>query len=391
MSHLNLVQSVLDDAVKSKAVAGASCLIFHKGREAGYYESGYADIAWNRKFSRDTICRMFSMTKPITSAAVWSLIQDGKLDLLDDVANYIPTFSEPMVCSGADIIPSQKPVTIRDLLNMTSGLSYGGTDNESHLKVSELIKDINDSLSSSSPLTTMQIAERAGRIPLSFVPGTSFDYGISADILGAVVEKVSGMKYGEYLRTRFFEPMGMTETGFYVDANKSSRIAEEYQHTQNGSLAVYAFPSLGISYRSVKPPAFESGGAGLLSTIDDYMKFCRMLLSEGVFNGKSILEPVTVRAMKSMHIADKSQDEFDKKFSHLSGYTYGNLMRILKDSSLSATIGTNGEFGWDGWLGTFMLVDPANQLAVVYFMQLKDAGFTPTARKIKNIIYSALC
>ena len=116
-----------------------------------------------------------------------------------------------------------------------------------------------------------------------------------------------------------------------------------------------------------------------------------MLLSEGVFYGKSILEPVTVRAMKSMHITDKSQDEFDKKFSHLSGYTYGNLMRILKDSSLSATIGTNGEFGWDGWLGTFMLVDPANQLAVVYFMQLKDAGFTPTARKIKNVIYSALC
>ncbi|MCR5761808.1 MAG: beta-lactamase family protein [Treponema sp.] len=390
MGHLDFVQSVLDDAVKNNAVAGASCLIFHKEKEVGYYESGFADIAWNRKFSRDTICRMYSMSKPVTSAAVWSLIQEGKLDLLDSVASYIPSFSNLTVCHNGSAVPCETPVTIQDLLNMTSGLSYGGNSDESHIKIAELISDINSSLNSSAPLTTMQIAERVGHIPLGFVPGTDFEYGISADILGAVVEKVSGMKFGEFLRKRFFEPMGMNDTGFYVPSNKASRLSEEYYAAENGNLEVYAYPNLGIPYKSTEPPSFESGGAGLLSTADDYMKFCRMLLSDGRFNGLSVLEPKTVQSMHSMRISDAIHPLFLKKHPHLCGYSYGNLMRIMTDSSQSVAMGTNGEYGWDGWLGTFMLIDPANELALVYMMQKADSGFTPTARKIKNVVYSAL-
>ncbi len=389
-AQLNKIQSVLDTAVDTDAVAGASCLVWQGGREQGYYEAGFADKANGRRFSRNTICRFYSMTKPITAAAVWTLIESGKIDLLDDVFHYLPAFAMPMVCSGDAMVPSRTPITIRDLLNMTSGYTYGGSANESQAQTASLVADLNNSLQSDSPISTQQFAERIAAIPLSFEPGTDFEYGLSADILGAVVETVSGMKYGDYLRKYIFEPLGMKDTGFYVPAAKIDRLAEEYQHTLSGSLEVFAKPNLGIPYRAEVPPAFESGGAGLVGTIDDYMRFCRMLLSGGSLDGHTILQAQTVKALRSYHIAERVQPCFDKKLPHLCGYSYGNLMRILVDPTLSGTIGSAGEFGWDGWLGTFMLIDPANELSFVYFQQVKDSGYTPVARRIKNVTYAAL-
>ena len=389
-AQLNKIQSVLDTAVDTDAMAGASCLVWQGGRGQGYYESGYADREAGRRFARNTICRFYSMTKPVTAVAVWTLIESGKIDLLDDVFHYLPSFAMPMVCSGNAIVTARTPITIRDLLNMTSGYTYGGSENESQMQTASLVADLNSSLLTDSPITTQQFAERIAAIPLSFEPGSNFEYGFSADILGAVVETVSGMKFGDYLRRFIFEPLGMKDTAFYVPAAKMDRLAEEYQHTLSGSLEVFAKPNLGIPYRAEVSPAFESGGAGLVGTIDDYMRFCRMLLSGGTLDGLTVLQPQTVQALRSYHIADNVQQYFNKKLPHLCGYSYGNLMRILVEPALSGSIGAAGEFGWDGWLGTFMLVDPSNELAFVYLQQVKDAGYTPVARRIKNVIYAAL-
>ena len=391
--HLELVQTVLDDAVRNADVAGASCLVWQGGAEQGFFSAGFADCAAGRAFSRDTICRLYSMSKPITSAAVFSLVEKGKIDLLDDVATYLPVFKNPRVCTPEGVVKSPRPVTIRDLLNMTSGYSYGGTENESERGILQLVVDMNRSLEGSQEISTQTFAERAAQLPLGFVPGTDYAYGISADILGAVVEAVSGMQFSEYLQKVLFEPMGMTDTGFFVPEEKLPRFAEVYQHVSGGKLTVFKHPNLGIRYRADRSPAFESGGAGLTGTIDDYMTFCKMLLGKGVVPGAGsprILQEETVRFMSTQHISPSLQAAFERKLPHLSGYSYGNLMRIMTDPSQSATIARAGEFGWDGWLGTFMLVDPSADLAVVYFMQCRDSGFTPTMRRVKNIVYASL-
>lgn len=377
---LSLIQNVLDDAVQKKYVAGASCLVFKDELEQGFYASGYADIARNVKFSRDTICRMFSMTKPITSVAVWSLIEEGKLDLLDTASYFFGSFSHT---SGTQ-------VTIRDLLNMTSGLSYGGTQDESHIKIQELTTKLTASLQTQNPMTTQEFAKELSKVPLAFEPGTSFEYGLSADVLGAIVEKVTDMKFGEYLQKKIFTPLQMCDTGFYVPQEKIHRLAEEYCINEKGELEIFDKPNIGIHYRAEKKVAFESGGAGLVSTADDYMKFCRMLTNGGTLNGSTILQKQTVDFIRSNHIYANAQNAFDCSFKHLAGYSYGNLMRTLVDPSKSVALGAKGEYGWDGWLGTYMFVDPVNNLTLVYLMQLKDTGTTPTARKIKNVVYSAI-
>ena len=388
--HLNHVQQVLDAAVAEKALAGASCLVFQGGREQGYFESGMADSARGKKFSRDTICRMYSMSKPVTSAAVWSLVEEGKLELGDSVSRYLPEFAAMQVCDGWKVGPAARPVTIRDLLNMTSGLSYGGSQDEAHRQTSLLLDEMNASLSNGSPVSTQDFAARLARIPLGFEPGTDYEYGLSADVLGAVVEKVTGMRFGEYLSQRFFQPLGMEDTGFFVPAEKLDRLAEEYARTAAGELVVYDKPNLGIPYRAELPPAFESGGAGLLSTVDDYMKFCRMLLDGGRFGRRRILQEHTVLQMRSQRISAAVQRRFDEKMPHLSGYSYGSLLRIMVDPARSSMLCTAGEYGWDGWLGTFMLVDPANELALVYMMQKTDSGLTPASCRVKNVVYASL-
>ena len=362
--HLELVQTVLDDAVRNADVAGASCLVWQGGAEQGFFSAGFADCAAGRAFSRDTICRLYSMSKPITSAAVFSLVEKGKIDLLDDVATYLPVFKNPRVCTPEGVVKSPRPVTIRDLLNMTSGYSYGGTENESERGILQLVVDMNRSLEGSQEISTQTFAERAAQLPLGFVPGTDYAYGISADILGAVVEAVSGMQFSEYLQKVLFEPMGMTDTGFFVPEEKLPRFAEVYQHVSGGKLTVFKHPNLGIRYRADR----SVPGAG----------------------SPRILQEETVRFMSTQHISPSLQAAFERKLPHLSGYSYGNLMRIMTDPSQSATIARAGEFGWDGWLGTFMLVDPSADLAVVYFMQCRDSGFTPTMRRVKNIVYASL-
>ncbi len=393
MDHkqLNHTQEILNNAVSTQYTAGASCLVYQRGHEQGYWEAGMADKEAGKKFSRDTICRLYSMSKPITSAAVMMLIEEGRIDLLDDVAEFIPEFSNPKYCTNdGRIVPSAKPVTIQDLLNMTSGLTYGGNSNEAERQTTVLIENVKAGIDSKNPVTTSDFVRQLGKIPLAFEPGTDYQYGLSADVLGVVVETVSGMKLGDFFRTRIFNPLGMEDTGFYVPEEKQTRLAHVYQHTGHGELALYTDSNLGVQHSMKEPPAYEAGGAGLVSTIDDYMRFARMLLGNGTFNGSHVLQNRTVNFMRTAHLPDGLQQSFESKLPHLAGYTYANLLRIMTDPGLSKSFGAAGEYGWDGWLGTFMMIDPSNDLAVLFFTQLTDSGTTTTVRRIKNVVYAAL-
>ena len=393
-NNLKNIQNVLDNSVREKRLAGVNALVYKDGFEQGYFESGMADIENGKKYARDTIVRLYSMTKPIVSVAALSLLEEGKLDLGEELSYYLPEFENLHVCTdkGRDgkVRMACRNILIQDLMNMTSGYTYGAWNKDctlgEHL-TSDLIAELNKDSEGSFKITTQQVASRLSKIPVSFEPGTNFNYGFSADIMGAVIEKISGMKLSEFLQKRIFEPLGMNDTSFYVPDEKQHRLAKAYWAK---TLEHFSSCNLGIQYRMDHKPSFESGGAGLCSTIDDYMKFACMLADGGEFNGRRILKKQTVEYIASARLRDDIQQKFNQKMEHLSGYTYCNFMRIAFEPGKCKTITEFGEFGWDGWLGAFVSIDLKNKLCLVLTMQRPDSGLTATARKVKDIVYTSL-
>ncbi|MBD5494716.1 MAG: beta-lactamase family protein [Lachnospiraceae bacterium] len=385
---LSRLQTLLQEMTDTGFISGVSCMVLQGGEEQCYYESGMRDIANALPITRDTIFRLYSMTKPITSAAVMILLEEGKIDLLDPVSMYLPGFNNQYIMQKGMLIPAVRPITIQHLLNMTSGLAYGGEGNATEVRTGALLEEVKERLTSDNPLTTVEIMNRLGQIPLAFQPGEKWQYGMSADVLGAVVEIVSGMRFGEFLEERIFKPLGMKDTGFYVPKEKQSRLAKVYRETESG-LEEFHISHLGVQNRMELPPAFESGGAGLVSTIDDFAAFTQMLLNKGTYRGNTILSEKTVEFMTSAHLSPALQD-YINQWENLPGYTYANLMRIMKDPGMAVSMSGMGEYGWDGWLGTYMMNDPSNNLTLLIMQQKTDSGTTVYTRKMRNVMFSAI-
>lgn len=400
LNQLKNIQPVLDAAVNDNEMAGVNLLVCKDGKEIGYWQAGLADVGANKKYCRDTICRMYSMTKTVTSVAAMILVQEGKLDLADEVGKYLPSFWNVSVCTekgkNGKSHKAARNILIQDLMNMTSGYTYGAWSEDSpageHM-TSKLIAELNKDAAGECKISTQEVAERLAKIPLSFEPGTDYNYGFSADIMGAVIEKVSGMKFSEFLKKRIFNPLGMNDTDFYVPKEKQNRLSKVYRSVENNGkkhLELFTDCNLGIQDKMDKEPSFESGGAGLCSTVDDYMKFANMLAGGGQLNGIRILEKSTVDFIQNARLREDLQQCFNKRMEHLSGYTYCNYMRIAFEPGRCKTITALNEFGWDGWLGPYLSVDTKNNLTIVMTMQRCDSGTTSTTRRIKNILYSAL-
>lgn len=275
------MQEMLDAAVADKELAGGSMLIRQGGEEICYLESGMADKEKGEAIRRDHIYRLYSMSKPVTGAAAMILFEQGKLDLAEPVSSYLPAFSGQMVEENGRLVPAEREVTVKDLLGMTSGLVYNGNPGPAGEYATEVFNQVDERLLTAQAMTTVEIAEALGRGPLKFHPGTSWLYGTSADVLGAVIEAASGMTFGTFLEKNLFGPLGTKDTGFFVPEEKKGRLAAAYRLDENGELVRYEENHLGIINAMDRQPAFESGGAGLVSTIDDYARFAQMLLNEG--------------------------------------------------------------------------------------------------------------
>ena len=390
------VQLVLDDFVEKKEAAGLNLLVCKDGQEIGYWHSGLADVEANRAYNRDTIVRLYSMSKPVTAVAAMILIEEGKLDFADELFRYLPEFKNLKVCTDkgrkGNPHPASRPILISDLLNMTSGYTYGAWSEDSPLGehlTSDLIAELNNDEAENGPnkITTREVARHLADIPVSFEPGTDYNYGLSADILGAVIEEVAGTKFSHFMKERIFKPLGMNDTDFYVPDAKQSRLAKVYR--AGGQL--FTSCNLGIQDKMNHQPAFESGGAGLCSTVDDYMKFALMLTNGGQLEGHRILSENTVRYLSKARLMPALQQRFDMKMPHLAGYTYCNLLRVAANPGSCNVITNKGEFGWDGWLGPYVSVDLESKITIVMTMQRCDSGTTGAARKARNIIYSSSC
>ena len=341
---LSAILNILQEMTDTQFVSGISCMVMQNGREQCYYEAGCRDLAARLPMTRDTIFRLYSMSKPVTATAVMILLEEGKLDLLDPVSKYLPSFADQGVMQNGIMTPVKRPITIQDLLNMTSGLVYPGESSAAEVRTGTLMEE--------------------------------------------VVANLSGMRFGEFLAKRIFEPLGMKDTAFYVPADKQKRLAKVYDETSDGLQETFIC-HLGVQNRMELLPAFESGGAGLVSTIDDYAAFTQMLLHNGSFRGTSLLCAKTVEFMTKAHLTP-AQQTYVNQWESLPGFTYANLLRIMTDPGAAVSLGSPGEYGWDGWLGTYMMNDPVNKLTLLIMQQKTNSGTTAFTRRIRNVVFSAL-
>lgn len=382
------LQEIAECAVEGGVAAGVNGLVLKEGKELAYFQAGYRDREKKKEMDRDTICRLFSMSKPITATAVMMLLEQGRFDLMDWISDYIKGFENQLVVESSGLETVKKPVTIGNLLGMTSGLVYPGGNNEAERRTGEVYSECESRMTGSNPMSTVEFAEKIGHCPLAFQPGTSWNYGASADVLGALVESVSGMRYGEFLRKNLFEPLEMNDTGFYVPKEKQERFARSYAVSEEG-YKPYEGIHLAISNTMDKPPAFESGGAGLCSTLDDYAKFATMLLHGGEYKGRQILSPRTVEFMTTARLMPENEKSF-LNWDGMQGYSYGNLMRILKNPSQCVHLASLGEYGWDGWLGSYFVNAPKEKLTFLLMMQRPECGTIGLTRRLLNAIFAAL-
>lgn len=383
------LQQVMDASVAKGETPGCLLMVIKDGEEQVYLESGYADIEAKKPVSREDIFRLYSMSKPITAAAMMILVERGVVDLAEPVSKYLSGFRDQIVRSADG--RTEKPdheVLLEDLMNMTSGLTYGGMNETGRLTdalFEEVIRGIEEE--NGGTIGTVEFANRLGKIPLLYQPGQSWSYGTSADVIGAVIEVASGMRFGDFLKKEIFEPLGMWDTDFWVPAEKQSRLEKVYDCQEGQPPVRYTENNLGIQNDMAYRPAYEAGGAGLASTIDDYAKFAQMLLNGGTYNGAQILRPATVKFLGSHTLSAAQQAGFDNWIG-LEGFSYGNLMRVLVDPTRAVTLGSKGEFGWDGWLGCYMEVVPEKHMTFLMMTQKKDTGTYTLSRKIRNIVFS---
>ena len=371
--------------ISSGKIPGAVLLIQQHGHPVFFESFGVRDIESKRPMTADSIFRLYSMSKPITSVAAMMLVEDGRLRLDDPVAKYIPAFADAKVGvekpdeSGKPTLkrePLNRPITIEDLLRHTSGLTYGfyGDTPVRRLYANSDLFD--------GDFDNAEFAERIAKLPLAEQPGTLWDYGHSTDVLGRVIEVVSGQSLFGFEKQRLLDPLGMTETAFYVaDPAKRPRIAEPLPEDRfNGPIAGIRDP--------VQPRRWESGGAGMVGTIDDYARFPQMLLNGGTFEGRRYLKPETIALMTSDHIGPErkiARDDFYFPGAD-SGFGLGFAVRTAQPANTSWP---TREYTWDGVAGTFFFVDPSDDMFVICMMQSASQRGRIES-ELRTLVYRAL-
>ena len=341
----------------------------------------------------DTIFRIASMTKPVTSIAFMMLVEQGLVALDDPVARVIPEFAGLGVYTGgggdAPFMPVKPVAAMRmvDLMTHMSGLTYGL---QNRTNVDAAYRKANLDMARKLPDNDAFIAALSG-IPLEFAPGSSWNYSISTDVLGVVVARLSGMTLGEFFRTRIFEPLGMTDTGFDCPADQQHRLADAFGYVP-GKPPRLIDP--GATSNLVRPAGFHSGGGGLLSTIDDYHKFCRMLVGRGASDNVRIVSPKTLDLMTRNHLpggadlTQMSKSLFSEAYNAGAGFGLGFGVTI--DPARTLIPGSAGEFYWGGMYSTAFFIDPLEGLHMVFMTQLMPSSAYPIRRQLKTLIYSAL-
>ncbi len=394
--RLARIDSVLREKYVGKGeLPGTLLQIWRRGDLAYQGMLGSMDLERGKPMREDAVFRIYSMTKPVTAVALMMLVEEGRIGLDDDVALHIPSWKDLAVFAGGVpgaflTTPVRRPMKVLDLFTHTAGLTYGflaRTNVDAAYRKRKVAEPANEGGMDGL------IADLAA-LPLECSPGDSWNYSVSIDVLGYLVEKISGMTFGEFLRTRLFEPLGMADTAFHVDPGKIDRFASCYVARPEGGITLQD-DARASSYAA--PPAFESGGGGLVSTAADYMRFCRMLLGGGELDGVRILGPKTV-ALFSLNLLPGSKDmteiglapaQFNEAGYAGVGFSLGCGVTI--DLARTRLPGTVGEFFWGGAAATAFWIDPKEDMAVVFMTQvLQSPHHIGLRRDLRTLVYSAM-
>ena len=386
----------LDALLKSfttmeRGVAGCALNVSIKGKTAYEGYCGMADIEAGRAIGPDTLYRLYSSGKVVTAVAMMMLLERGYYLLDDPIAKYLPEFKDAQVAvrtgNNMQTLRPAKALTVKHFLTMTTGLTYGGNLSSTHDSVRKVFEEID----ASGGCSTRVFSRMAASVPLLFEPGTSWNYGINLDVLGAFIEVVTDKTFGQFLQDELYAPLGMTDSVFFVDEARKARLAKVYTWDEKGRRVVnsaddYKFDA---SYR------FESGGGGMISSLSDQTRFARMLSMGGELDGVRILGRKTIDLMRQNHLCPEALAAFrathENGWSFMAGYGYGLGVKTLLSVADANCSGTVGEFSWAGAAGTLTLIDPVEQMSVVYMQQQMPGNREETCHPLlRNVIYGLL-
>jgi CubicO group peptidase (beta-lactamase class C family) len=390
--RIQRIANVMKQEVAKGSFPGAVALIARNGKVAQFDAYGYLDGKKEKPMPKDAIFRIASMTKPIVTAAAMMMVEQGKINLNDPIFMYLPEFKDMKAevrkndaegKTSYEIVPASRPILIQDLMRHTSGFTYGAFGERSD----NIAKAYNeaDLMGAKGDLTADEMIKRLAQIPLAFQPGTKFEYGMSVDVLGILMEKVAKKGLDEILREMIFVPLKMKDTAFYVPPEKAQRLADVYDSDPQKA------PLL-ATIRVQDNPAgkrYFAGGSGLASTAEDYFRFAQMILNGGALDGQRLLSKKTVEFMLSDHLLGVGADSMVLKYAAGPGYGFGLGFAIRLHEGFAWAPGSKGDAGWTGILGTIFTVDPKEKLVGI----LMNQGPTPRVRTwylFKDLLYGAV-
>ena len=390
-ARLNRIGKAMQSYVDERKLAGLITMIARRGQVLHFECFGMMDIEAEKSMQSDTIFRIHSMTKPITSVAVMMLYEQGDFQLKDPVSRFIPGFKDLRVFvkateSGLELAEPEREVTMQDLLTHTSGLVYGDPEGS---PVEAAVWQADREAEKVAPDETLEEwIQRLVRLPLAHQPGSKWHYGLSTDVLGYVVEVISGLAFDTFLEQRIFSPLGIVDTGFYVPQEKISRLATMYGPAEGGGLQIMDTPE---TSKYSKPKRFLSGGGGLVSTASDYMRFAQMLLNGGEMNCVRLLSRETVKLMTTNHLSDELIPiQLDPLTSYLKGHGFGLGFAVITNVAQSGMFGSEGAYWWGGAANTFFWVDPREKLIGLIMPQFLASGRYPIQRELQELTYQAI-
>lgn len=368
------------DYIAKWRIPGADCAVYYKNESVFRYSAGYADVKSKKPITPDNLYYLYSASKVITCAAALQLFEKGKFLLTDPVWEYLPEFKAMYVQKRMEngeiqLVKANKSITVRDLFTMSAGLTYN--------LVTPSIQAVMKKTDNKCP--TREIIKAIANEPLMFEPGTHWNYSLCHDVLGGLIEVISGKVFSEYLEENIFEPLEMKDTGFYPDDKKIRRMAAQYRFDDVANIAAEIPLTNEFRFGS----GYESGGAGLISSVDDYIRFANALCNKGKFkNGERILSERTIDLMRTNHLDETSLKDFN--WIQMSGYGYGLGVRTMIDRAKGGSLSPIGEFGWGGAAGAYVMIDPDNKVSVFYAQHMLNNQEPYVHPRIRNIVYKCL-
>jgi CubicO group peptidase (beta-lactamase class C family) len=394
--RLAKIAEVFNQEIRDGKIPGAVIMIARKGKVAYHEALGAQDKNAEKVMAKDSIFRAYSMTKPLASVGAMILVEDGKVQLTDPVAKFLPEFKNVQVSvprndgmgqASYGLVPADRQPTIQDLLRHTAGLAYGEITGNARVKTAYTAGGLFTPGAdyAAIELTPDEFTQKIAAAPLAYQPGTTWEYSLAVDVLGRVIEKASGKRLSEFLDERLFRPLKMTDTAFSLSADKMARLAQPFATD----------PASGAPNRVIdvsRPPKNDSGGAGSVSTAADYVRFGQMMLNGGELDGQRILSRTTVALMTSDHLPPTIRQTVQpgEQLLGVQGYTFGLGFAIRKENGIAGVHGSAGEYTWAGYAGTYFWVDPKEELVGVLMTQAPGPSRPYYRKMLRALVYQAI-